>query len=138
MNENPVETSKDYTFHALNKLRTELQGPVTTDKAVVIEMLFPSVFRAIVSLHPASSIDQDVAAFFSADEPYRWKRLLKGTERLFEFVSSMPPKSGADEWEDLRFAAMRELRKETGVTSAEFLAEVGLFSMNVDYLTCTL
>ncbi|KAF2289635.1 hypothetical protein GH714_037673 [Hevea brasiliensis] len=114
MNENPVETSKDYTFHALNKLRTELQGPVTTDKAVVIEMLFPSVFRAIVSLHPASSIDQDVAAFFSADE------------------------GGADEWEDLRFAAMRELRKETGVTSAEFLAEVGLFSMNVDYLTCTL
>ncbi|XP_058003374.1 nudix hydrolase 26, chloroplastic-like isoform X2 [Hevea brasiliensis] len=32
-------------------------------------------------------------------------------------------KGGADEWEDLRFAAMRELREETGVTSAEFLAE---------------
>ncbi|KAF2289647.1 hypothetical protein GH714_037699 [Hevea brasiliensis] len=47
-------------------------------------------------------------------------------------------KGGADGWEDLRFAAMRELREETGVTSAEFLAEVGLFLMNVDYLTCTL
>ncbi|KAF2289639.1 hypothetical protein GH714_037647 [Hevea brasiliensis] len=60
-------------------------------------MLFPSVFRAIVSLHPASSIDPDAVAFFSAYE------------------------GGADEWEDLRFAAMREIREETAVTSAEFL-----------------
>ncbi|XP_015582952.1 nudix hydrolase 27, chloroplastic isoform X2 [Ricinus communis] len=33
------------------------------------------------------------------------------------------PQGGADEGEDLRHAAMRELREETGVTSAEFLAE---------------
>ncbi|GKV29771.1 hypothetical protein SLEP1_g38669 [Rubroshorea leprosula] len=33
------------------------------------------------------------------------------------------PQGGADEGEDLRKAAMRELREETGVTSAEFLAE---------------
>ncbi|KAJ8754565.1 hypothetical protein K2173_005726 [Erythroxylum novogranatense] len=34
------------------------------------------------------------------------------------------PQGGADDSEDLRKAAMRELREETGVTSAEFLAEV--------------
>ncbi|XP_050228881.1 nudix hydrolase 27, chloroplastic-like isoform X1 [Mercurialis annua] len=33
------------------------------------------------------------------------------------------PQGGADEGEDLRHAAIRELREETGVTSAEFLAE---------------
>jgi 8-oxo-dGTP pyrophosphatase MutT (NUDIX family) len=32
---------------------------------------------------------------------------------------------GAGEGEELRNAAMRELREETGVTSAEFVAEVG-------------
>ncbi|CAN1306616.1 Nudix hydrolase 27, chloroplastic [Linum perenne] len=33
------------------------------------------------------------------------------------------PQGGANEGEDLRSAAMRELQEETGVTSAEFLAE---------------
>ncbi|VVB13438.1 unnamed protein product [Arabis nemorensis] len=34
------------------------------------------------------------------------------------------PQGGADEGEDLRNAAFRELREETGVTSAEFIAEI--------------
>ncbi|KAA8529861.1 hypothetical protein F0562_034370 [Nyssa sinensis] len=43
-------------------------GVVIADKVAVIELLFPSVFRAIVSLHPAGSIDPDAVAFFSPDE----------------------------------------------------------------------
>ncbi|KAL5739911.1 hypothetical protein ACOSQ2_029091 [Xanthoceras sorbifolium] len=42
------------------------------------------------------------------------------------------PQGGADEGEDLRNAAMRELREETSVTSAEFLAETP-FWLTYDY-----
>ncbi|MBA0581352.1 hypothetical protein Gorai_023533, partial [Gossypium raimondii] len=38
-------------------------------------------------------------------------------------LGSLGSKGGANKGEDLRKAAMRELREETGVTSAEFLAE---------------
>jgi mediator of RNA polymerase II transcription subunit 27 len=33
-------------------------------------LFFPSVFRAIISLHPAGSIDPDAVAFFSPDEVF--------------------------------------------------------------------
>ncbi|CAN1306617.1 Nudix hydrolase 27, chloroplastic [Linum perenne] len=39
------------------------------------------------------------------------------------FLSLTSKQGGANEGEDLRSAAMRELQEETGVTSAEFLAE---------------
>lgn len=67
-NENPLGTSKEHGFHSLNKLRTVPQVAVATDKVAVIELLFPSVFRAIVSLHPVGSIEPDAVAFFSPDE----------------------------------------------------------------------
>ncbi|XP_065857284.1 mediator of RNA polymerase II transcription subunit 27 [Euphorbia lathyris] len=67
-NENPIEISKEHNFQTLNKLRTGSQGGSTSDKATVIELLFPSVFRVIVSLHPAGSVDPDAVAFFSPDE----------------------------------------------------------------------
>lgn len=38
------------------------------DKIAVIELLFPSVFRAVISLHPAGSVYPDAVAFFSPDE----------------------------------------------------------------------
>ncbi|CAK7342021.1 unnamed protein product [Dovyalis caffra] len=66
--ENPLETSKDHVFHSLSKLRTVSQSALPMDKVAVIELFFPSVFRAIISLHPAGSIDPDAVAFFSPDE----------------------------------------------------------------------
>ncbi|KAI4348886.1 hypothetical protein L6164_009552 [Bauhinia variegata] len=63
-NENPPE----HNFHASNKLRPGSLGVVTSEKVAVIELLFPSVLRAVVSLHPAGSIDPNAVAFFSPDE----------------------------------------------------------------------
>ncbi|KAM1096385.1 hypothetical protein ACFX15_013485 [Malus domestica] len=66
-NESSSETLKDHSYHSSSKLRS---GPpdVAPDKVAVIELLFPSTFRAVVSLHPAGSIDPDAVAFFSPDE----------------------------------------------------------------------
>ncbi|KAA8529871.1 hypothetical protein F0562_034525 [Nyssa sinensis] len=67
-NESSIESLKEHNFHSSTKLRQGSMGVVTADKVAVIELLFPSVFRAIVSLHPAGSIDPDAVAFFSPDE----------------------------------------------------------------------
>lgn len=67
-NESPLETVKDHSFHSSSKLRSTSLVDVATDKVAVIELLFPSVFRAVVSLHPAGSIDPDAVAFFSPEE----------------------------------------------------------------------
>lgn len=63
-----MDSSKENDFHMSNKPRLGLLGSVTADKVAVIELLVPSVFRAIISLHPAGSIDPDAVAFFSPDE----------------------------------------------------------------------
>ncbi|XP_062003942.1 mediator of RNA polymerase II transcription subunit 27-like [Rosa rugosa] len=67
-NESPLETVKDHSFHSSSKLRSTPLADVAIDKVAVIELLFPSVFRAVVSLHPAGSIDPDAVAFFSPEE----------------------------------------------------------------------
>ncbi|MCI27079.1 mediator of RNA polymerase II transcription subunit 27-like [Trifolium medium] len=41
---------------------------VVPEKVAVIELLFPSILRAVISLHPAGSTDPDAVAFFSPDE----------------------------------------------------------------------
>jgi mediator of RNA polymerase II transcription subunit 27 len=43
---------------------------VVPEKVAVIELLFPSILRAVISLHPAGSTDPDAVAFFSPDEVY--------------------------------------------------------------------
>ncbi|XAR63709.1 hypothetical protein NMG60_11023744 [Bertholletia excelsa] len=74
-NEITLESSKEHNFHHSNNLRQGSLGVVAAEKVAVpaekiavIELLFPSVFRAVVSLHPAGSIDPDAVAFFSPEE----------------------------------------------------------------------
>ncbi|GFP86551.1 mediator of RNA polymerase ii transcription subunit 27 [Phtheirospermum japonicum] len=68
-NGSPAESSKDHnSFSSTSKWG---QGSVSThsgDKAAVIELLLPSVFRAVLSLHTEGSMDPDAVAFFSPDE----------------------------------------------------------------------
>lgn len=64
--DDPAEASKPI-FPTSSKLRSGLQSEVV-DKVAVIELSFPSVFRAIVSVNPAGSVDPDAVAFFSPDE----------------------------------------------------------------------
>lgn len=64
------ESSLEHNYHGSNKLRLGSVGTVAEEKVAVIEMLFPSVFRAVISLHPAGSTDPDAVAFFSPYEVY--------------------------------------------------------------------
>ena len=67
-NKSPLETVKDHGFHSSSKSRSTPLADDAIDKVAVIELLFPSVFRAVVSLHPAGSVDPDAVAFFSPEE----------------------------------------------------------------------
>lgn len=63
-----IESMKDHGFHSANQLRQGSADHVAADKVAVIELFFPSVFRAIISLHTAGSMEPDAVAFFSPDE----------------------------------------------------------------------
>ncbi|XP_047330632.1 mediator of RNA polymerase II transcription subunit 27 [Impatiens glandulifera] len=65
---NNTELTTEHAFHTPSKLRPGSAGVVPVDKVAVIELFLPSVFRALVSLHPAGSINPDAVAFFSPDE----------------------------------------------------------------------
>ncbi|KAH1192697.1 Mediator of RNA polymerase II transcription subunit 27 [Glycine max] len=62
------ENSLEHNYHGSNKLRLGSVGTVPAEKVAVIELLFPCVFRAVISLHPAGSMDPDAVAFFAPDE----------------------------------------------------------------------
>ncbi|RVW89789.1 Mediator of RNA polymerase II transcription subunit 27 [Vitis vinifera] len=78
-----MDSSKEHDFHISNKPRLGLLGAVAADKVAVIELLFPSIFRAIISLHPAGSIDPDAVAFFSPDESLEKKLEMLLEEKHF-------------------------------------------------------
>nr|CAB3476805.1 unnamed protein product [Digitaria exilis] len=67
MDDDFVDPSKELNLQNMGKSRS---NAVTTsiDQVAVIELLVPSIFRAIVSLHPAGSTDPDAVAFFSPTE----------------------------------------------------------------------
>ncbi|KAG8052401.1 hypothetical protein GUJ93_ZPchr0001g32176 [Zizania palustris] len=67
MNDDFVDPSKELNQQIMSKMRS---GHETTamDQVAIIELLVPSIFRAIVSLHPAGSTDPDAVAFFSPTE----------------------------------------------------------------------
>ncbi|MCI03680.1 mediator of RNA polymerase II transcription subunit 27-like [Trifolium medium] len=62
------ESSEEHNYRGSNKRRLGSMGMVALEKVAVIELLFPSIFRAVISLHPAGSTDPDAVAFFSPDE----------------------------------------------------------------------
>lgn len=63
MDDDFVDPSKELNLQNMGKSRTT---PI--DQVAVIELLVPSIFRAVVSLHPAGSTDPDAVAFFSPTE----------------------------------------------------------------------
>ncbi|XP_066308666.1 mediator of RNA polymerase II transcription subunit 27-like [Miscanthus floridulus] len=67
MDDDFVNPSKELNLQNMGKSRS---GVLTTpiDQVAVIELLVPSIFRAVVSLHPAGSTDPDAVAFFSPTE----------------------------------------------------------------------
>ncbi|KAI3796281.1 hypothetical protein L1987_38948 [Smallanthus sonchifolius] len=63
------ESSKDHNnFQSSRNIISESRGVVIADQIGVIELLIPSVFRAVISLHPTGSLYPDAVAFFSPDE----------------------------------------------------------------------
>ncbi|MED6108913.1 hypothetical protein PIB30_028647 [Stylosanthes scabra] len=68
LNSSTNENSVDHSYPGSNKLRLGSLGTVATEKVAVIEMLVPSTFRVVISLHPAGSTDPDAVAFFAPEE----------------------------------------------------------------------
>uniref|UniRef100_A0A0E0JGQ5 Mediator of RNA polymerase II transcription subunit 27 n=1 Tax=Oryza punctata TaxID=4537 RepID=A0A0E0JGQ5_ORYPU len=85
MNDDFVDPSKELNLQNMSKSGS---GHDTTpiNQVAIIELLAPSIFRAIVSLHPAGSTDPDAVAFFSPTEEHADKALQY-------FVSVEPTKS---------------------------------------------
>jgi len=70
---------KEQSLRCSNKLRSG-SGNSPVEQVAVIELIVPSVFRAVVSLHPAGSISPDAVSFFSPDEVIFLKELITDNE----------------------------------------------------------
>lgn len=65
-----VDSSNEHNFQSTSNSRSVPRNSdsFAEDHIAVIELISRSVFRAVVSLHPAGSISPDAVAFFSTDE----------------------------------------------------------------------
>ncbi|XP_042444797.1 mediator of RNA polymerase II transcription subunit 27-like isoform X2 [Zingiber officinale] len=66
--ENTMDPFKDQIVNHPSNLSSGAVNVAAADQAAVIELLVPFIFRAVVSLHPAGSINPDAVAFFAAAE----------------------------------------------------------------------
>lgn len=73
MNDDFVDPSKELNLQNMSKLGS-VHDTTAIDQVAIIELLVPSIFRAIVSLHPAGSTDPDAVAFFSPTEVSMFSR----------------------------------------------------------------
>ncbi|GJV99695.1 importin subunit beta-1 [Tanacetum coccineum] len=62
------EPPKDNGYYSSRDIRSGLGGAVAADQIAMIELLLPTVFRAVISLHPIGLLDLDAVVFFSVDE----------------------------------------------------------------------
>lgn len=67
-NESTIEPSSVHNFQSTSNFGRRRSCVAAPDKIAVIELLFPCVFRAVISLHPVGSTDSDAVSFFSPDE----------------------------------------------------------------------
>ncbi|XP_020576382.1 mediator of RNA polymerase II transcription subunit 27 [Phalaenopsis equestris] len=69
-NDHLIDSSNEYSFQSSCNSTSVLgnTASLSEDQVAVIELLAPSVFRAVVSLHPAGSLSPDAVAFFSTNE----------------------------------------------------------------------
>ncbi|CAM8997290.1 unnamed protein product [Rhodiola kirilowii] len=90
LNENP-ETPRNHSFRpSATKLLPgsgKVTGAADEDNISVIEILIPSVFRALISLHSAGSMDPDAVSFFSPDE--RGSYVHQEAYQLFTYLSML-------------------------------------------------
>ncbi|XP_064977417.1 mediator of RNA polymerase II transcription subunit 27-like isoform X2 [Musa acuminata AAA Group] len=66
--ENSSDPLKEQILNHSSNTRFGSVNVAAADQAAVIELLVPSVFRAVVSLHPAGSTNPDAVSFFATDE----------------------------------------------------------------------
>ncbi|KAA0043815.1 mediator of RNA polymerase II transcription subunit 27 [Cucumis melo var. makuwa] len=85
-NENSIGALKEHSYHS-PRMSPGALGATPADKAGVIELIIPSVFRAVVSLHPIGSVEPDALAFFSPDELHGLKIC---NQLIYEIVGVNP------------------------------------------------
>ncbi|KAG6472122.1 hypothetical protein ZIOFF_069579 [Zingiber officinale] len=87
--ENTMDPFKDQIVNHPSNLSSGAVNVAAADQAAVIELLVPFIFRAVVSLHPAGSINPDAVAFFAAAEVSIHRLFNVFQSEFFSLLSSL-------------------------------------------------